>query len=187
MFVSKYFNSSVPIDIGLSHCGIQTASNCDYLNQFVKGEKSIKELLKNKFLISLEGNDVATGLKWMLASNSVVFMPIPTMESWVLESQLKPWVHYVPLLFDGSDLLEKVSHGIANPDQMMNIVKNAKSYIKKFLNFYNQEDKAVDELKYYSDRVHIMPKNTKPFVKCDRKFNSSWLYDQLKGCNLKFY
>lgn len=184
MFVSKYYNSSDPLDIGLSYCANQTGI-CDILNKFVKGEKSIKELLENKFLISLEGNDVATGLKWMLASNSVVFMPISTMESWVLESQLKPWVHFVPLMHDGSDLMEKILHAKANPHQMMSIVKNANSYIKKFLNFYSQEEQAVDELKYYSDHVHIMPDNTQPFVKCGS--NSSWLYDHLKDCNVEFY
>jgi len=187
IFVSKYFDSPDPIDIGLAHCGGQTASKCQYYNKYVKGDKTIKEMLQNKFLISLEGNDVATGLKWMLASNSVVFMPAPGRESWVLESHLKPWVHYVPLLMDGSDLMEKIMHAKANPDQMMNIIKNAKQYINKFLNFYSQEEQAVEELKFYVERVHIMPSNTKPSVKCDRNLNSTWLYYQLKDCNLQFY
>jgi hypothetical protein len=187
IFVTKYFDSPDPIDIGLSYCGAQTASMCEYYSRYVKGDKTIKEMLQNKFLISLEGNDVATGLKWMLASNSVVFMPAPGRESWVLESYLKPWVHYVPLLMDGSDLMEKIMHAKANPDQMMNIIKNAKQYINKFLNFYSQEDQAVEELKYYVERVHIMPSNTKPSVKCDRNLNSTWLYHQLKDCNLEFY
>lgn len=186
IFVSKYYNSSYPIDIGLSYCANQT-DECPNVNEFIKGEKSIKELLENKFLISLEGNDVASGLKWMLASNSVVFMPIPTMESWVLEGQLQPWVHFVPLMYDGSDLMEKILHAIANPHQMMSIVKNANGYIENFMNFYSQEEQAVEDLKHYSDHVHITPANTKPYIKCDSKFNSSWLYNSLKNCNLEFY
>lgn len=35
------------------------------------------------------GNDVASGLKWMLASNSVVFMPLPRVETWAMESLLQ--------------------------------------------------------------------------------------------------
>lgn len=35
------------------------------------------------------GNDVASGLKWMLASNSVVFMPLPRYETWIEESMLE--------------------------------------------------------------------------------------------------
>lgn len=52
---------------------------------------------------------MATGLKWMLASNSVVFMPPPRFESWAMESLLKPWAHYVPIRRDTRDLLERVS------------------------------------------------------------------------------
>lgn len=52
---------------------------------------------------------MATGLKWMLASNSVVFMPPRRFESWAMESLLKPWVHYVPIRRDTRDLLERVS------------------------------------------------------------------------------
>lgn len=35
------------------------------------------------------GNDAASGLKWMLASNSVVFMPLPRVETWAMESLLQ--------------------------------------------------------------------------------------------------
>ncbi len=35
---------------------------------------SMADQLKFKYFLSLEGNDVATGLKWMLLSNSVVFI-----------------------------------------------------------------------------------------------------------------
>jgi len=42
------------------------------------------------------GNDVASGLKWMLASNSVVFMPPPRVETWAMESLLQVfWCHMV--------------------------------------------------------------------------------------------
>ena len=37
---------------------------------------SERRLLQYKYLLSLEGNDVATGLKWMMLSDSVVFMPV---------------------------------------------------------------------------------------------------------------
>jgi hypothetical protein len=41
----------------------------------------IAELLQHKYLLALEDNDVSTGLKWMLMSSSVVFMPVPERES----------------------------------------------------------------------------------------------------------
>ena len=50
-----------------------------------------------RYTLSLEGNDVATDLKWKLASGSLVLMPPPTKEGWLMEGRLQPWVHYVPL------------------------------------------------------------------------------------------
>ena len=52
---------------------------------------SVKEMLKNKAIIMMEGNDVASGLKWALYSSSVVMMPVPTVTSWALEEMLQPW------------------------------------------------------------------------------------------------
>lgn len=66
------------------------------------------EQLRSRYLLSLEGNDVASGLKWMLLSNSVVMMPQPTMETWACEAFLKPMVHYVPVAPDLSDLEERL-------------------------------------------------------------------------------
>ena len=61
---------------------------------------SVREQLQYKYLISLEGNDVSSSLKWMLLSNSCVFMPLPTKETWLMEGLLRPYVHFVPLTFD---------------------------------------------------------------------------------------
>ena len=64
---------------------------------------SKKDILQYKVVISLEGNDVSSGLKWNLLCNSVVMMPPPTATSWLMEELLEPWVHYIPLRHDGSD------------------------------------------------------------------------------------
>lgn len=66
-------------------------------------------MLSYKGLIVLEGNDVSSGLKWALLSQSVVLMPRPTFTSWAMEELLEPWIHYIPLLPDFSDVDEKVA------------------------------------------------------------------------------
>lgn len=45
--------------------------------RFLKPSLSIRQQLGYRYLVSVEGNDVASGLKWMLASNSTVLMPPP--------------------------------------------------------------------------------------------------------------
>eukprot|EP00977_Amphora_coffeiformis_P002532 scaffold473_cov156-Amphora_coffeaeformis.AAC.14 len=46
---------------------------------------TIRRLLEFKAIIMLEGNDVASGLKWALLSQSVVLMPPPMHTSWAME------------------------------------------------------------------------------------------------------
>jgi hypothetical protein len=52
----------------------------------------MEALLEYKGIIMLEGNDVASGLKWALLSQSVVLMPTPKHTSWAMEELLEPWV-----------------------------------------------------------------------------------------------
>jgi hypothetical protein len=65
------------------------------------------DMTKYRYLVSVEGNDVATNLKWALASGCVVLMPKPRVETFFAEGMLKPYVHYVPISDDTSDLEEK--------------------------------------------------------------------------------
>jgi Glycosyl transferase family 90 len=69
---------------------------------------TIRHLLRYKGIVMLEGNDVASGLKWALLSNSVVLMPIPKHTSWAMEERLIPWIHYIPLNDEATDVEEKM-------------------------------------------------------------------------------
>ena len=92
----------------LTQGATHTKGSQKYYSQFVCPGKSMKEMLLYRYLISVEGNDVATGLKWMLYSNSVVFMQPPTLETRFREGSVIPWLHYIPLAEDFTDLMEKI-------------------------------------------------------------------------------
>ena len=55
----------------------------------MRPKEPMKEQLTYKMLISVEGNDVATGLKWNLLSNSVVLMPPPLKSIFSMEFLLE--------------------------------------------------------------------------------------------------
>ena len=63
----------------------------------IKNRLRPEHLLRYKYLISIEGNDVASNLKWLFASKCLILMPKPTCETWFCEGLLEPWVHYIPL------------------------------------------------------------------------------------------
>jgi hypothetical protein len=94
---------------------------------------SLAEQLRAKFLVSLEGNDVASGLKWMLYSNSAVVMPPPTCESWACEGDLVPYEHYIPLKPDLSDVDEVFDWCLSNPDRAEEIAANGRRFIEGFM------------------------------------------------------
>lgn len=99
---------------------------------FIKNWMSIKEQLQYKFIFSIEGNDVATNLKWIMNSNSLCFMPKPKYETWFMEGRLIPNFHYVLIKDDFSDVKEKYEFYIKNPELAKKIIQNANSYCKKF-------------------------------------------------------
>jgi hypothetical protein len=105
---------------------------------------SMTELIQYKVVISLEGNDVSSGLKWNLLSNSVVMMPPPTATSWLMEELLEPWVHYIPLKYDGSDAEDMIRWVIENDLKARRIAERGTLYMYDLL--YHPDAKRDDEL-----------------------------------------
>lgn len=94
---------------------------------------SVAEQLRYKFVLSIEGNDVATNLKWIMASNSLCFMTRPKYETWFMEGALIPDHHYVLLKDDYSDLEEKIHYYSKNEEAAKRIIRNANQYVEQFL------------------------------------------------------
>jgi hypothetical protein len=101
-------------------------------NPWEKEFLSIREQLNYKFILCIEGNDVATNLKWAMSSNSVCIMSKPKFETWFMEGRLKAGVHYVEVKADYSDLVEKVEYYLKNEDKAMSVISNANKYVTQF-------------------------------------------------------
>lgn len=90
-------------------------------------------LLQYKYLVSVEGNDCATGLKWSLASNSVVLMCPPTVCTWFCETSLVPFVHFVPLAHNLDNVEEMVRWCERQPlSTLQEIIVNANCFVATF-------------------------------------------------------
>lgn len=143
-FFKKYFNHPL--------CNLGQTNN--YLGNIWKKPKiSIEKHLDYKFILSLQGNDVATNLKWIMSSNSIAVMPKPTMETWYMEGKLIPGVHYVEIKDDFSDVEEKLIYYINHPNECLEIIKNAKKYRETFNNPTIEKLTSLLVLKKYFDSV----------------------------------
>lgn len=99
---------------------------------------SIKEQLKFKFIFAIEGNDVATNLKWAMSSKSVVVMPQPTQETWFCESQLEANRHYIEIRPDYADLEDKLEYFLCHPNEATEIVAEANRFCEPYRNLRRQ-------------------------------------------------
>ncbi len=131
IFFEKYFNHS-RCDLG--HTGKATND----LIKWIKPKASIKEHLKHKFIISLEGNDVATNLKWIMSSNSIAVSPKLKFETWFMEGRLKGDYHYIEIDDDYENLFDKIDFYINNPYKAQTIINNANAYCKQFVDKHKE-------------------------------------------------
>ena len=93
---------------------------------------SIDEQLEYKFLLSLEGYDVASNLKWALSSNSLCMLSKPEIETWFMESNLEAGVHYAEISPDYENVLEVMDYYLSHPAAAKAIIANANAYCAQF-------------------------------------------------------
>lgn len=93
------------------------------------------EQLRNKFIVSLEGNDVSSGIVWIMASNSLTFTTIPRFEGWFMQGKLMPNYHYVLLRDDYADLAEKIDYYTHHPQDALAIISNAQKHVAQFFDY----------------------------------------------------
>lgn len=122
----KYFGNPM-VDLG------DTSSQLKQVKQaWGVAPMSIREQLSFKFLLAIEGTDVASNLKWIMSSNSIAVMPRPQYETWFQEGLLRPGVHYIEIAPDYSDLVEKLQYYIDHPDEALAIIHAAHEWVARF-------------------------------------------------------
>lgn len=126
-FMEMYFHHPM-CDLG------DVSKNTTDPKEWQTEKKTIQEHLDYKFILALEGNDVASNLKWVMSSNSIAVMPQPTCETWFMEGTLIPNYHYIEIKPDFSDLESRLQYYIEHIDEAQEIIKHANEYVKQFKN-----------------------------------------------------
>jgi hypothetical protein len=91
----------------------------------------------------------------MLASNSVVVMPVPRCESWACEGELRPFVHYVPVREDLADLAAVHDWCRGHPGDCARIAAEGRDFITRFLNPARERAVALAVLRVYLDKARF--------------------------------
>ena len=145
-FIEKYFAHPM--------CNIGRV-NTNALNPLWKVPRlSIDQQLDYKFILCLEGNDVASNLKWVMSSQSIAVMPKPKYETWFMEGLLVADVHYIVIKDDYSDLEQRLNYYINNQDKALQIIENANAYVQQFRNQENETLISLLTLKKYFEKTN---------------------------------
>ncbi len=144
-FLKDYWNHPL-CDVGQVNPSSDTAPP-----EWVKAKMSVAEQLQYKFILSIEGNDVATNLKWIAQSNSLCFMTRPKFETWMMEGRLVDGKHYVELRDDYADVQEKIKHYKSNSEEAKQIIRNFKEYYQQFTDPKLEQLLSLMVIKKYAD------------------------------------
>lgn len=148
-FFKKYFDHKL--------CDLGKINNNEIYNEWLKPKISIEDHLKYKFIMCVEGVDVATNLKWVMSSNSIAVMPKPEIESWFMEKKLIAGFHYIEIKKDYSDLEEKLKYYLKDTEKCLEIIKNANEYVSQFKHKKREDIISLLVLKkyfYYTNQIN---------------------------------
>ena len=133
----------------------------DVLNgvEMLAEKVKINSLLEYKGIIMIEGNDVASGLKWALLSQSIVLMPVPKHTSWCMEELLEPWVHYIPLDDFATNVEERMRWVVDHDEEAQRISERATLWMEDLV-FHpdaKEDDRLISEDILRRYQSHFLP------------------------------
>ncbi len=115
------------IDAKFTHFA-QLGEPIPFLEQLAGERVSFEEQFHCKYHILVDGNASAYSASgWKFFTRSLVFKPNSSWIQWYYR-QLKPWVHYVPVEADLSDLVKKMEWALQNDLHSKKIAQNSRDF-----------------------------------------------------------
>lgn len=103
-------------------------------SEWHKPRVGIADHFNYRYILALEGHDVASAVQWICASNCVPVMTRPTVESWLMHGAMIPGVHYIEIAYDFSDAADKIAYYNTHPEEAEAISRASKEWAEQFSN-----------------------------------------------------
>jgi hypothetical protein len=128
-------------------------------------KSSMADLLKCKYILAIEGKDASTDILWVLFSNSVFFLSNVTYTTWAMEDLLEPYVHYIPVHRNMSNVADQVRWAQQHPELCREIVKQSTQYVYDL--FFHPDARREEEqiMQTMIHRYDQFVRQAKPIVK----------------------
>lgn len=99
---------------------------------FTKPFVAPEEQLHHRYLIAIEGDGTATSLAWQLFSGSTVCIADGFSVEWFYDA-LQPYVHYLPLRRNSTDIEEKINYLREHDGEAAEIARHAREFAQEWL------------------------------------------------------
>jgi hypothetical protein len=126
-FVKKIYDYNPCTNVRLSYWWRET-TNID--TKYFGERIHFSEFLKYKIFFIVDGNIIASNHMWGFASGCVPFL-ISNGKCW-FSSFITPYVHYIPVNYDLSNLIEQIEFIKKNDDKAKQIVENSLEFVKTY-------------------------------------------------------
>lgn len=123
-------------------------------SHFFGNRMEVHEMMKYKILLIIDGNVIASSHMWSFASGAVPLL-ISNSRCW-FQDFLVPYVHYIPITYDLSDLQEKIHWVFDNDWEARQIAEKAMDFARYYFSPYIQRE-------YLSNMICSIV-GTSPFV-----------------------
>lgn len=103
------------------------------MERYVKPRLPYEKIFNHRYQLWLDGNATAfTQSGWRLYTGAVVLKEESPFKQWYF-GDMEPWVHYVPVKEDLSDLLETLAYLEAHPAQAEQIAENGLAFARSHI------------------------------------------------------
>lgn len=158
----------------------------------LKEFKTYQEQSEYKYILNLPGHVTSFRLGTLLQFNSVVLHVQSKYTMWY-EKLMKPYIHYIPVKSDLSDLIKQIEWCKKNDEMCKKIAHNAYEFYKKYLTLEGQANYMSVELNklksdYISAPVPIKNRDMKLSVSIDmEKLENTFLSKVCKQKSFYIY
>ncbi|KAL7516565.1 hypothetical protein ACHAWX_001566 [Stephanocyclus meneghinianus] len=116
------------------------------------------DFMKYKAIVDIDSNGASTRFAPLLCMNSVVIKVRPRFGSY-WHHELEPWVHYIPVDSDLSDLRKQVAFAVSNRNrrQVKQIIRNANTWCRRKMTW---EQHTLDFLWTLLDYADLLDKSS---------------------------
>jgi hypothetical protein len=143
------YNFTKRRDIEVSQRAYFSSNSVPKENIYAPSKMERHDMINYKYILDIDGNaSTWDATAWKLNSGSVIFKTDSNWEQWFYK-EYKPWVHYVPVADDFSDIQERYKWCEANPKKCVEMIRNAKEL---FQTIYRHEN----VLKYVHNLLDLL-------------------------------